>query len=136
MRLAFILFFAGCIFSGCNEESKPLPPADLISKEQFIAILCDIRLLEGAYTTRYARIDTSALKIESYYLKLFQDHGLSAERFNQSYLWYATDQPKMLEIEEAVVTRITQMQSEVRPDTSNVQQVKPDSLMPKARSVQ
>lgn len=117
----------------CRDQKKPVPPADLISKEQFIAILSDIRLLEGAYTTRYARVDTSALKIESYYLKLFQDHGVSPERFNSSYTWYSADQPKMLEIEEAVVQRITDMQSGVVADTTQVNKVGRDTLAPKVR---
>lgn len=122
------------MLAGCSEQKKPMPPHDLISKEQFIAILSDIRLLEGAYTTRYARVDTSALKIESYYLKLFRDHDVTPERFNTSYSWYAADQPKMLEIEEAVVTRITQMQSELNADTTKMNQVNPDSLELKVRT--
>lgn len=122
------------MLAGCSEQKKPMPPHDLISKEQFIAILSDIRLLEGAYTTRYARVDTSALKIKSYYLKLFRDHDVTPERFNTSYSWYAADQPKMLEIEEAVVTRITQMQSELNADTTKMNQVNPDSLELKVRT--
>jgi hypothetical protein len=118
---------------GCRDQKKPAPPADLISKEQFIAIMSDIRLLEGAYTTRYARVDTSALKIESYYLKLFQDHSVSPERFNTSYTWYSADQSKMLEIEEAVVQRITEMQSVVVTDTTQVNKVVGDTLAPKVR---
>jgi len=124
ITLCLILFA-----TACQDKKQHVPPPDLISKEQFVAILSDIRLLEGAYTTRYARVDSSALNIESYYLKLFQDHGVSRERFTSSYTWYAADQPKMLEIEEAIVTRLGEMQSEAA-DTTKAMNVS-EALQPK-----
>jgi hypothetical protein len=62
-------------------------------------------------------------------LKLFQDHGVSRERFTSSYTWYAADQPKMLEIEEAIVTRLGEMQSEAA-DTTKAMNVS-EALQPK-----
>jgi hypothetical protein len=132
-KLWFLVIFSLSVFVACRDESKAPSPQDLIPKEQFIAILSDIRLLEGAYTTRYSRVDTSALKIESYYLKLFSDHGITAERFNASYAWYASDQPRMLEIEEAVVSKLTAMQSAQPADSTAKNSNNVDSLSKKVK---
>lgn len=126
----FILLIVMAI--SCKENNKLSPPSDLISKEQFTAILADIRLLEGAYTTRYARVDSSALSIDSYYLKLFQDHGVSKERFTESYNWYALNQTKMLEIEEAVVLKLSEMQA-TSIDTSITPISAVDTIKPKVK---
>lgn len=108
-RLYIFILFLG-LFS-CNAPDQAKGPADLIGREQFVEILKDVRLLEGAYTTRYAKIDSSAFKIDSYYLKLFSDHGIDRNRFLTSYEFYTSDLELMMAIEDDVIAKLTIMQT-------------------------
>ncbi len=111
MRKFYIVIFVFGLFS-CTAKEQKKQPVDLIGKEQFADILKDIRLLEGAYTSRYAKVDSSAFKIDSYYIKLFSDHGISRDRFLTSYAFYFDDLNLMMEIEDDVINKVTIMQTE------------------------
>lgn len=108
-NLYSIILFFSIIIVACKDEKKVAVPTDLIAQDKFTQMLVDIRLLEGAYSAHYARIDSSDTKIEAYYLTLFGKHGVTKENFMSSYKFYALDQNKMLQIEEAVVQRLTDM---------------------------
>lgn len=108
------------LFSCKEEPKKAVAPADLIDQAKFTEVLTDIRILEGAYATKYARVDTSAYKIESYYKSIFEKHGIQRDQFLVSYYFYAADQQRMLDIEAAVLDKLTNLQAS--QDSSTVKQ--------------
>ena len=125
-RLSIVIFFLG-LFS-CNAPVQVKGPADLIGREQFVEILKDVRLLEGAYTTRYVKIDSSAFKIDSYYLKLFSDHGITRDRFLKSYEFYTSDLELMMAIEDNLIAKLTIMQTAQDSINRNINTLTLDSI--------
>lgn len=112
MRVYFIIIAVLLSVFACKKKDRNTPAADLIGSEQFTKILKDVRLLEGAYSARYPKVDTSAYKIDAYYIKLFQDHGISRERFLSSYSFYASNHTLMMKIEDDIINMLTTMQLE------------------------
>ncbi len=91
--------------ASCGEE-KASPPADLLSVERFADVLKDVRLLEGAYATRYNRVDSSEYKISAYYERLFLDHGITKEQYMATYSYYMNDPKKIIAIEDIVLNKV------------------------------
>lgn len=91
---------------------KQAPPKDILPQDKMVDLLTDIRLLEGAYSIKYQKIDTSALKIDAYFQKLFSDGGVSREQFLNSYKYYAMQDTKMLEMENEVMEKLSEFQAQ------------------------
>lgn len=108
-HILFVLSFF--VFLSCESDKDKAIPADVIPRDKFIEVLTDVRLLEGAYTGRYQKIDSSAYKINSHYLALYNKHGVSPDAFVHSYAYYAGDQSSMLMMEEVILDKLTKMQS-------------------------
>jgi hypothetical protein len=106
MKILFGILFTACVFFSCTEKRKSAP-TDLIGPDQFADILVDVRLLEGSYSAKYRRVDSSDYNIESYYQRLYQDHGITRDRFLSSYAYYTADLPEMMKIEDVVINKLT-----------------------------
>lgn len=111
MKIFLYIWILLVLLASCGEE-KTSPPLDLLSVERFADILRDVRLLEGAYATRYNRVDSSEYKINAYYEKLFLDHGITKEQYMATYSYYMNDPKKMMAIEDMVLNKITALQAE------------------------
>lgn len=111
MKIFLYIWIPLVVLASCGEEKTP-PPADLMSVERFADILRDVRLLEGAYATRYNRVDSSEYKINAYYEHLFLDHGITKEQYMATYSYYMNDPKKMMAIEDLILNKITTMQAE------------------------
>jgi Domain of unknown function (DUF4296) len=125
-----ILSFFFFLLIACKEETKMKPPSDVISRGKFVELLTKVRLLEGAYSTRYARVDSSDYKIEAHYLTLFNQAGVTREQFLNSYSFYAADQPGMLEIEADIVKELDKLQPQ-RDSLSMAIDTQPDTTIKK-----
>jgi len=126
MRAFFLYFvFLFCITS-CESEEKP--PADLMPKDKFTEVLVDVRLLEGAYASRFSRVDAAEFKIDSYYLTLFQKHGVDKQQFLDAYSYY-TSRPKEMEaIEGIVMERLSALQATQEQLNAELKTFQADSL--------
>ncbi|MBX7052903.1 MAG: DUF4296 domain-containing protein [Flavobacteriales bacterium] len=111
MRIFVYIWIALLTIASCSEKKVPAP-ADLLSVERFADILRDVRLLEGAYATKYNRVDSSQYKIGAYYERLFADHSITKEQYMSSYSYYMNDPKKMMAIEDLILTKVTAMQVE------------------------
>ena len=105
MRIFVFITITLLTLASCGEEKTPAP-ADLLSVERFADILRDVRLLEGAYATRYNRVDSSEYKISAYYERLFLDHGITKEQYMATYSYYMNDPKKMIAIEDMVLNKV------------------------------
>lgn len=115
MNLRFHYIIIALFVSACASK-KESPPKDLISENEMINLLVDIRLLEGAYSVKYREIDTSDFKIGSYYKKLFSEHGLTSEQFASSYTYYSKQDGKMPELENKVIEKLSETQARLEAE--------------------
>ncbi|MEJ8842612.1 DUF4296 domain-containing protein [Lacibacter sp. H375] len=88
-----------CLFGivACSETKKP--PANILGPEKFQKILTDVILADALSTERSFK-DTS-LKIKdanaSYFLKIFEIHGVTKNEFMRSYNFYLS-RPDLLRV--------------------------------------
>lgn len=81
------------------EEDAP------IDEETFSDLLADIRLVEGMYSLHYGTISRDQLA--SMYIQVFFRHGTTQDDFKKSMLIYQTNPDRMMQIEEAVLARLS-----------------------------
>ncbi|HEY8404129.1 MAG TPA: DUF4296 domain-containing protein [Flavobacteriales bacterium] len=107
IRVAFFIAIA-CLCACKPGDPKPTKP--VLTEEQLINLMVDIRLLEGAYSYHYRAIDTSEVKLKDYYQQIFEKHGTSAQQFQDSYNFYASQDGKLPELESAIMEKLEYMQ--------------------------
>jgi hypothetical protein len=73
-----------------------------IPDDKFVALLTDVRILEGYYSVRFERVDSSKGKIAAYYKETFDKHGVTKQQFESTMTYYASHPNEMMAIEEKV----------------------------------
>ncbi len=118
MKLVISYLALAAILIAC--EGKPSTvPHDLIPQEKFVDVLLDVRLLEGAYSTKVSKPDTIKMKMEAYYQSLFDKHGISKLQFTTSEEYYMKNGSVLLSIEDSVMeklNRLNNLQNELKVD--------------------
>ena len=108
--LAYCLCVAISIASCTSKPKASAAPSDLIPRDSFVVILTEVRLLEGAYSNSYERVDTSEFTIASYYQRLFREHNITREQYLSSYDYYSKNLDDLPAIESEVAKRLEEMQ--------------------------
>lgn len=98
-----IIIRSGCalfiLLAGCSgAEQQPT-----IGKEKMIAILLEARLVEGAYATRYERIDSVTGSLNAMYDSAFRRLEIDRPTFESAYKWYASRPELLADVESAVL---------------------------------
>jgi len=95
---------------GCTDKPAAIAaPDNLLPRDSFVTVLTEVRLLEGAYSTSYERVDTSEFPISAHYNRLFNRHHLTKQQYLNTYDYYSMNAEEMLEIESDVALRLEQM---------------------------
>jgi hypothetical protein len=95
---------------GCTDKPAAVAaPDNLLPRDTFVTVLTEVRLLEGAYSTSYERVDTSEFPISAHYNRLFNRHHLTKQQYLNTYDYYSMNAEEMLEIESDVALRLEQM---------------------------
>jgi hypothetical protein len=110
-RIALLLLLTAYLYA-C-QSGKPQSQAAVLSEEQMVDLMVDIRLLEGAYSYHYRTIDSSSVKIKDYYQQVFERHGTSVEQYQDSYNFYALQDGKLPELEAAIMEKLEYMQAQL-----------------------
>ena len=98
------------VVSSCTDAPVvAAPPANLLQRDTFVTVLTEVRLLEGAYSTSYERVDTSEFPITAHYNRLFEGHHITKDQYLSSYDYYSLQPEEMLEIEADVSLRLEQL---------------------------
>lgn len=104
MRIFFVIIgiftFVAC--AGSQKKKRVAP----IEKNKFMDVMVDVRLLEGTYTIRYQRIDSTNGLMNAYYDQVFNKHQVTRKDFEDSYVAYSLDSKQMIEIEDSVLARL------------------------------
>jgi hypothetical protein len=101
-RVLYIALMALASCGGSKEEEFPPVP-----EEKFVALLTDIRLLEGTYSVKFR--DVTSDELAAYYIQVIQKHGVTEEEYTRSLLIYHRDTDRMMAIEEEVLSRLSLM---------------------------
>jgi hypothetical protein len=100
---AVVAFLA---LSACNQKAEK---AAEIPDDKFVALLTDVRILEGYYSVRFERVDSSKGKIAAYYKEAFDKHGVTKQQFENTMTYYASHPKEMMAIEEKVGENLSAM---------------------------
>jgi len=119
--LSLCIFAVSCV----DENASPISAKPTMEKEAFINLLVDARILEGAYSVRYQRIDSASGMLNTYYDQVFQKHGTTREQFRENFIAYSVDTELMTEIEDSVFARLDRIPLEVSSDTTIFNRQKP-----------
>jgi hypothetical protein len=108
MRYAAILLI---VLASCS-SSERIPPADIIPRDSFVALLTDVQLLEAVSKQKMIRTDNPGPRIARFYKKTFEKFEVSEEQFLASFKWYYEDPEDMISIYEEVLNELVNRQSE------------------------
>lgn len=108
MKLVISYLALAAILIACEGKRSTVPP-DLIPQEKFVDVLFDVRLLEGAYSTKVSKPDTIKMKMEAYYQSLFDKHGISKLQFITSEEYYMKNSNLLLSIEDSVMEKLNSL---------------------------
>jgi hypothetical protein len=117
-RIFYIVFLVLASCGGASEEELPPMP-----EEQFVALLTDIRLLEGTYSVKFR--DVTRDELAAYYIQVFQKHGVTEEEYTHSLMIYHRDPEHMMAMEEEVLRRLSVM---LAGDQAGAVSILPDKL--------
>lgn len=117
MRIILIyIFFIAFIFNACapSEENVKIP-SGVLSEEQFIKVLTDCYLAEGAAGINVKNV--TGQKFDSAYIfNPLKDNQISKPLFDSSISFY-TQHPKLLKtIYEKILDRLSQIQASGKID--------------------
>jgi len=121
LLLAVSIFAVGCV----DQNARATVTKPSMEKEAFINLLVDARILEGAYSVKYQRIDSASGMLNTYYDQVFQKHGTTREVFKDNFIAYSVDTELMSEIEDSVLARLERIPLEVAADTTRFNRPKP-----------
>ncbi len=93
------------LLGACTGKSAP-EPAYIIAQEKFVDVMVDVRLLEGAYSTRVTKPDTIKNQMSEFYNTIFAKHHITKEQFKSSYTYYLQQANTMANIEDAVIEKL------------------------------
>ncbi len=127
IKALYSLFLAVSIFavSCVDQNAHTTVTKPTMEKEAFINLLVDARILEGAYSVKYQRIDSASGLLNTYYDQVFQKHGTTRELFKDNFIAYSVDTELMSEIEDSVLARLERIPLEIAADTTRFNRPKP-----------
>ncbi len=87
---AIFVLFIGVV--GCAEDSRDLanvsPPEGVLERVEFVELMADIQILEGAAKIRVFRNDDVEKRLGEAYFEIFAKHAVSAAEFERSHTWW------------------------------------------------
>lgn len=103
MRFFLLLFVLA--LASCGPE-EPVPPQGVLGREQFVAVLADIQLIEGISKHKIIRNDDPETRIKAYYKEVFRAHDVTDSSFRLTYDWYYSQPEEMLVIYDEVLMEL------------------------------
>ena len=109
MRRLITLGIFLCVLSSAHGEL----PAELLSKDQMVAILVDLELAKAMVDHYADDADTARLLFQKNELLIYQAHETDSDTFQKSYQHYLTHLAKMQEIYELVIKQIEELSEQL-----------------------
>ena len=103
---------------GCVEDPRDLanvnPPEGVLGRTEFVALMAEIQILEGAAKIRVFRNDDVNKRLGEAYFEIFEKHSVSAAEFEESHTWWWEHPVAMKGVLLEVTEKISQIESEQR----------------------
>jgi hypothetical protein len=115
----FILVSLFAFLGGCKEKEVSIPP-HILSKGEMVQILADLHVSEAAVIHGKVSNLNGERLFESFRLGILKKHGLSLEKFEESYNFYLSD-PMLLDLLYIdVITEISKRQAELSAPVDSI----------------
>ena len=115
----FSVLLSAALLTGCGEDPAPKPPAGLIDEQAFIPLYADIHQLEASIKQKLLRGHDTAAEVAVYYHHIFDAHGVTQQRYEDTRAWY-TQHPEALQaMLEQAMELVATRQAEHGEDISN-----------------
>lgn len=130
--MRWIIVIAALFMLACSSEETVSAPDNLIPEDQFVDILVDVHLIEGA-VGHVGRLEgTSIDQTYGMYRAVFEEHGVTLESFQASFEYYESDLETMSSIYDRVYTQMVFIQDELKyqapePQPQDSAQIEPHS---------
>lgn len=98
---------------GCTEE-EPVVPEGLIPRDEFVAIMADIQLVEALAKQKMIRNDDPEVKLAEYYGAIYSKYGIADSTFIATYDWYHRHPDELLEVYDEVLNRLSRVEEELK----------------------
>ncbi len=108
----FLILVFSISLNSCKQKEEI--PKDLISKDNFIKIMVDIRMVETTIRQKISRGNNAAESTEYYYNYIFKKYNITPKQFDTSLKYYSSHTEEIKEINMKVVEALTQKESEVK----------------------
>jgi hypothetical protein len=118
MKLRFLFFIGTMLLIGSCRKGDVMNqlPSNILSKDQMISLLVDIHLTEASLKLNQTNIQPKEKKLHysSAYLPVFKKHKTTPVQFDQSMQWYARHIEQLDEIYTEVITRLSQLETQLK----------------------
>lgn len=108
---AILIVFMGV---GCAEDSRDLanvnPPEGILERGEFVGLMADIQILEGASKIGTFRNDNVQKRLGEAYYEVFAKHAVSAAEFERSHTWWWEHPVAMKEVLLEITEKISQIE--------------------------
>ena len=115
----FSVLLSAALLTGCGEDPAPKPPAELIDEQAFIPLYADIHQLEASIKHKLLRGHDTDAEIAAYYHHIFDAHGVTQERYEDTRAWYTQHPAVFQAMLEQVMELVATRQVEHGEDISN-----------------
>ncbi len=92
----------------CSGREKMKVPKDVLPRQEMVAVLTDIHLVEGAKLGRKIMGDT--VLVDVYFEKVYEKHHLTKEDFERSFDFYSTYPDEMDKMYEQVIENLNSIE--------------------------
>jgi hypothetical protein len=126
MKPSFVKYFA-FVFSilillSCGQEEEYVIPNNVLQKEEIIPVIVDLQILESHFQRQFGRVDLFKDALDSSSQSIFDDYGITQEKYEESLQFYAETPDTLYVIYEAALDtvnlRLNQMNTVPEEDTS------------------
>lgn len=106
--MRFLVFISIMAFLyGCESNTKPEKPDDLIAEEQMVDLLYDIQIINSAKSVNKRLLENQGLDPQAY---IFRKYDIDSTRFARSNAYYAFDADQYEKILDRVQQRMDSLE--------------------------
>ena len=109
IALVLVLFL-----SSCADKEEVVIPTDVIPMTQMSDIITDMTITEAVKNLNLSKEFSSAESFAGFYIKIYEDHGVSEADFKRSFEFYESHQALMSEIYQGTSQKLKMFQDTIQ----------------------
>jgi hypothetical protein len=109
-RIFGLLVFIS-LLSACHREKKTSGDDAIISKDEMVAVLVDMHLVEAKIKASQTSGYNQEYYLKFYFSSILKKHNITSEQFRKSLQYYQDDVAKMDKIYTDVISNLTMYQA-------------------------